>query len=263
MSAISTEVTVSLSTTPKRVDMLLPTLNTLFKQTRPPDRILLCLPQYCARLDQRLDIIPEYLLTLEKTTQLEILLTEDYGPATKFIAPCKYLPAYDNHFLIWLDDDILYTEALVEELIMNCPEGAAISATGFTLLPEHHKMELRHLKEVDILEGWGGVCCRLADMPSLDRFEYPAKPYNEMSHIQRCAWHSDDFMISRTLQDSGIKTVVCCTERLTRFMNEPMEFGLQVDALQYSQVTHGHHSAYGLLQRERSFEVLLEELKGN
>lgn len=254
------EVTVSLSTTPKRVNMLLPTLKTLLNQTRPPDRILLCIPSYCARLDQHLESIPEYLLTLEQTTQLQIIQTEDYGPATKFIPASKYLKPDENHFLIWLDDDILYTETLVEELVKNCPERSAISVTGFKLLPNHHKMELRHLKEADILEGWGGVCCRVADLPDLEK-HWSRKPYSEMTYIEKCHWHSDDYVMSRVLQDSGIRTVVCCTEKLTRFMNEPLDFGLQVDALQNSSMTAGHQAAYGALEHKRSFDRLIKDLK--
>jgi hypothetical protein len=257
----NTRVTISLSTTPKRINNILPTLESLFQQTRSPEVIRLNVPKFCPRLNEHLESIPSYLSYLEIDTQLEIHITEDYGPATKFYPACKSIDKSKNHFLIWLDDDILYANTLVEELITNCPEKTAISATGFTLLPDHHKMILRHHQEADILEGWGGVCCRTSDIPNLEQFQI-IKPYTEMNFLERCAWHSDDFVMSRALQDNGIKTVVCCTEKFNRFMNKPQEFGLGEDALQNSSITNGHHVAYSALEYKRSFDRIMREIKG-
>lgn len=260
MKRIDIKITVSLSTTPKRVEFILPTLRSLLQQTKAPDEILLCIPRYCERLDQHLEELPEYLLKLEKTTQLKLLITEDYGPATKFIPAWKNIAPSESHFLIWLDDDIEYASNLVEQLVKNCPVKAAISASGFTLTPHEHKMGLRHLMQVDILEGWSGVCCRTSDIPDLDQY-WTLKPYKDLSYIEKCNWHSDDYVMSRALQDNGIKTVVCYTPFLNRFKNTPLEYGLKDDALQNSSTTKGHHAAYAALERRRNLNKLLTELK--
>lgn len=261
MYNLNTRVTISLSTTPRRINSILPSLESLFQQTRAPEVIRLNVPKFCPRLNEHLEDIPSYLTDLEKNTQLEIHITEDYGPATKFYPSHNSIEKSENHFLIWLDDDILYADTLVEELIGNCPEKSAISATGFTLLPDHHKMVLRHHQEADILEGWGGVCCRTSDIPDLKQYQV-IKPYETMNFLEKCAWHSDDFIISRALQDNGIKTVVCCTAKFNRFMNKPQEFGLGEDALQNSSTTNGHYVAYSALEHKRSFDKLLRELRG-
>lgn len=266
MNKVKRQITVSLSTTPKRIGNLMPTLKSILNQTVSPDNIILCVPEYCSRLGQYFGSIPDYLHELEKTTQFKILRVEDYGPATKFLPTWRYINwkytgNRENHFLIWLDDDIEYANTLIEELVENCSEGIAIAATGFNLLPNHHKMVLRHLQSVDILEGWGGVCCRLTDIPNLNEF-WTVKPYESMTFIEKCHWHSDDYVMSRALQSNGIKTVVCCTEKFNRFKNKPLEYGLKEDALQNSTETSGHHVAYAALERKRSFDRLLRELKG-
>ena len=256
MNNFSSRITVSLTTTPGRIESILPTLNTLLQQTRQPDEILLCVPTYCARLNQHLGNIPEYLVELEKTTQLRILKTEDYGPATKFIPAWKSINRTRNHFLIWLDDDIEYANTLVEELVRNCLSRAAISATGFKMINGEHRIVSRHLASADIVEGWGGVCCRVTDMPDLDKL-WTIKPYNDLSFIEKCHWHSDDYVISRALQDNGIRTLVCSTERFNRTMNKPLDLGLKSDALQYSDTTKGHNVAYAALEQERNKAKLL------
>jgi hypothetical protein len=262
MSTLNCKITISLTTTPGRIESILPTLNSLLQQTRPADEILLYVPTYCARLDQHFVSIPEHLIELvkatqlrilkteKKTTQLKILKTEDYGPATKFIPAWKSIEGSKNHFLIWLDDDILYADTLVEELVANCPEKSAISATGFNLLQNSHVIVSGHQAPADIVEGWGGVCCRVTDIPNLDKL-WTIKPYNTLSFIERCYWHSDDYVISRALQDNGIKTIVCNTQKFNRRMNKPLDLGFKSDALQNSETTKGHRVAYAALEQAR------------
>lgn len=259
---IPSHVTVTLSTTPRRVDKIFPTLYSLFTQTRPPDEIILNIPTFCHRMDLGLDALPLFLYNMEKRDQIKINFTKDYGPATKFYPTIQKIEKSKNHFLIWLDDDILYHNMLIEELVNNCPVGAAISPTGFVMLPNHHKMILKHLAEVDIVEGWGGVCIRTSDLPCLDNI-WSSRPYNTLTFSEKCAWHSDDYIMSRTLQRNGIKTVVCKTNKLDRFMSKPLNHGLALDALQNNVTTGGHHNAYSVLERTARFDALINELKNS
>jgi hypothetical protein len=258
------QVTVSLSTTPVRINNIIPTLTNLLSQTRPPDRIIVAVPFFCNRLNQHLTEIPEILSDLEKTTQVKILITEDYGPATKFLAAWRTIESRENHFLIWLDDDINYNNTLVEELVNSCAEGTAVATAGFNLKHINgepcHAVQSQHLREVDIIEGFGGVCCRLTDIPDLSKL-WKIKPYDKMSYIEKCYWHSDDYVMSRALQDNGIKTKVCFTGKHNRRMIEPWEHGLQSDALQKSTETGGHKKAYAALEHIRTFNNLVTLLK--
>ena len=75
-------VIASLSTLPDRIYNLEPTLRCLLKQTRPPDEIVLAVPEFSIRL-QKEYVVPDY---LEKIPHLRILRCKtDWGPATKFI----------------------------------------------------------------------------------------------------------------------------------------------------------------------------------
>ena len=75
-------VIASLSTVPDRINNLRPTIQSLLKQTRPPDEIVLAIPEFSIR-EQRPYVVPEYLLRLPRVRVLRC--REDWGPATKFI----------------------------------------------------------------------------------------------------------------------------------------------------------------------------------
>src|SRR5438874_8824093 len=53
-------VIVSLSTVPDRINNLRPTIRSLLKQTRPPDEIVLAIPEFSVR-EQRPYVVPKYI----------------------------------------------------------------------------------------------------------------------------------------------------------------------------------------------------------
>jgi hypothetical protein len=72
-------VIVSLSTVPDRINKLRPTIRSLLKQTRPPDEIVLAIPEFSVR-ERRHYVVPKYMSRLPR---VGILRTrEDWGPAT-------------------------------------------------------------------------------------------------------------------------------------------------------------------------------------
>src|SRR5438034_7608282 len=75
-------VIASLSTVPDRINNLRPTIRSLLRQTRPPDEIILAVPEFSLR-EERPYIVPEYLLRLPRVRILRS--RRDWGPATKFI----------------------------------------------------------------------------------------------------------------------------------------------------------------------------------
>ena len=75
-------VIVSLSTVPDRINNLRPTIRSLLKQTRPPDEIVLAIPEFSLR-ERRPYVVPKYITRLPRVRVLRC--TEDWGPATKFI----------------------------------------------------------------------------------------------------------------------------------------------------------------------------------
>src|SRR5689334_19136354 len=78
----SARVIASLTTLPDRIANLEPTIRSLLEQTRPPDEIVLTIPQFSIR-QNRACSVPRY---LKQIPRLRILRCEkDWGPATKFI----------------------------------------------------------------------------------------------------------------------------------------------------------------------------------
>src|SRR5438094_3691302 len=76
-------VIASLSTVPDRINNLRPTIQSLLKQTRPPDEIVLAIPEFSIR-ERRPYVVPKYISRLPRVRVLGC--HEDWGPATKFIA---------------------------------------------------------------------------------------------------------------------------------------------------------------------------------
>src|SRR5215470_17868650 len=54
-------VIASLTTVPERINNLNPTIRSLLKQTRPPDEIVLAIPEFSIR-EKRPYVVPKYLL---------------------------------------------------------------------------------------------------------------------------------------------------------------------------------------------------------
>ena len=106
-------VIVALSTLPERICNLEPTLRCLSEQTRPPDEIVLAVPEFSIR-QQKKYIVPDY---LEKIPRLRILRCKtDWGPATKFIPIIQEeLAAGRGDTLIMVvDDDRTYPRDALE-----------------------------------------------------------------------------------------------------------------------------------------------------
>ena len=106
-------VIVSLSTVPGRINNLRATIRSLLKQTRPPDEIILAVPEFSIR-EKRPYVVPEYLLRLPR---LRILSSRrDWGPATKFIPVIREELAAGrlDTLIIVVDDDRVYPRDALE-----------------------------------------------------------------------------------------------------------------------------------------------------
>ena len=130
-------VIVSLSTVPDRINNLRPTIRSLLKQTRPPDEIVLAIPEFSVR-EQRPYIVPKYLSRLPRVRVLRC--PNDWGPATKFIGAIQdeLAAGREDTLIMVVDDDRIYPrDALETYLHYNqqlpgaalCFRGAAIPQT--------------------------------------------------------------------------------------------------------------------------------------
>jgi hypothetical protein len=93
-------VIASLSMVPDRIDNLRPTIRSLLKQTRPPDEIVLAIPEFSVR-ERRPHVVPKYISRLPRVRVLRC--REDWGPATKFIAAIQdeLAAGRENTLIMW------------------------------------------------------------------------------------------------------------------------------------------------------------------
>ena len=108
----SVKIIASLTTTPHRIDLIKPTIDSILNQTIPISAIELNVPYVFKRTGEKYKI-PEWLIDLEKNNnnnkcELRIYRTEDYGAITK-VAPTLMRHRENNDVYVWsLDDDIEY-----------------------------------------------------------------------------------------------------------------------------------------------------------
>jgi hypothetical protein len=106
-------VIVSLSTVPDRINNLRPTIRSLLKQSRPPDEIVLAIPEFSIR-EQRPYPVPEH---VSRWPRLRVLhCRRDWGPATKFIPIVREELAVGrgNTLVMVVDDDRIYPRDALE-----------------------------------------------------------------------------------------------------------------------------------------------------
>ena len=250
------QVFIGLTTTPKRIHTILPTLQSLLAQSMPADEIILSVPEKLSRTGERFPEIPAAVQKLADEGKIHIARTRDHGPATKFVGAAQAAneAGAQDSFVIWCDDDILYSPRMVQALVENCPDKAAMGLCGFFMSGEKgYAIAPDHLGHAEIIEGFGAVACRLKDMwPLIENVEFPsytAKEFSQLDEKQRAKFLADDFVMSYRLRELGTKTLVCNTPDYNRTNGVRIrQEGLGEDALQNNKGTGGNMAAYSLLK---------------
>ena len=201
-------VIASLSTVPDRIGNLEPTIRSLLKQTRPPDEIVLAIPEFSVR-EQRPYVVPKYISRLPRVRILHC--AEDWGPATKFIGTIRdeLAAGRENTLIMVVDDDRLYPrDALETYLYYNeqlpnaaiCFRGAAMPSTlDWDDAKMIYAKDLREPRPVAVITGCGSylVQPRFFDQSLWDYSKAPS-----------VAFYIDDIWISAWLSRRGVKRYV-------------------------------------------------------
>ena len=133
------DLVVSLTTIPGRIDRLAPTLKSLLRQTRRPDEIRINVPEF-SRREQRAYTIPGWLADLGGiggaiSGVIRLVRCEDYGPATKLIPSLLDLGPAQR--ILVVDDDRIYGPRLVEDLdVLARARPDAVLAAGGWRVPD-------------------------------------------------------------------------------------------------------------------------------
>jgi hypothetical protein len=178
------------------------------KQTRPPDQIVLSIPEFSIR-EQRPYVMPEHLL---RSPNLRILHCEkDWGPATKFIPVIQeeLAAGKPNSLIMVVDDDRVYPhDALETYLYYNkrLPEAALCfrgAAMPRSLDWRDAKMirasELRQPQAAAVMTGCGSY---------LIQPRFFDESLWDYSNAPNGAFYMDDIWISGWLSRRGVKRYV-------------------------------------------------------
>ena len=201
-------VIASLSTVPDRINNLGPTIRSLLEQTRPPDEIVLAIPEFSVR-EQRSYVVPKYISRLPRMRILHC--PEDWGPATKFIGAIRdeLAAGRENTLIMVVDDDRLYPRDALEtylyysEQLPNaalCFRGAAMPSTlDWDDARMIYAKDVREPRPVAVITGCGSylVQPRFFDQSLWDYSKAPS-----------VAFYIDDIWISAWLSRRGVKRYV-------------------------------------------------------
>jgi hypothetical protein len=209
-------VIASLSTVPERIGNLGPTIRSLLRQTRPPDEIVLAVPEFSIR-EQRPYAVPKY---ISRWPRLRVLhCSKDWGPATKFIPVVQEELAAErgNTLILVVDDDRVYPRDALETYLYyseQLPE-AALCFRGAAMPPSldwrDAKMiyanELREPRPAAVITGCGSYLIqpRFFDESLWDYSQAP-----------QGAFYMDDIWISGCLNRRDVKRYVVPASAMMR-----------------------------------------------
>jgi hypothetical protein len=201
-------VIASLTTVPDRINNLSPTIQSLLKQTRPPDEIVLAIPEFSVR-EQRPYEVPKYISRLPRVRILHC--RRDWGPATKFIPIVReeLAAGRGDTFIMVVDDDRVYPRDALETYLhynKQLPD-AALCFRG-AAMPRNldwrdarmiRASELRQPQPAAVITGCGSYLIQ----PTF--FDESLWDY---SQAPKGAFYMDDIWISGCLTRHGVKRYV-------------------------------------------------------
>src|SRR5438477_2999358 len=201
-------VIASLSTVPDRINNLRPTIQSLLKQTRPPDEIVLAIPEFSVR-ERRPYVVPKYISRLPRVRVLHC--PKDWGPATKFIGAIQdeLATGRENTLIMVVDDDRLYPRDALETYLYYseqlpdaalCFRGAAMPSTlDWDDAKMIHAKDLREPRPVAVITGCGSYLIQPRFFDE-SLWDYSVAP--------QVAFVIDDIWISAWLSRRGVKKYV-------------------------------------------------------
>ncbi len=226
------QIIVTFSTTPHRIEKMQKTVDSILAQNAPIKSFYLAVPYVFKRENIEYQI-PEW---LQQHRQINIIRTDDYGPATKLLGVLKEIALPANSIIITLDDDIKYPPNTVLHLAytaMQNPDSAIgisgarpdydgtgiirkLSANGLIREPTANA-------QVEILQGYAGIAYR-------KKF-FDATIFDINSMPQECI-NSDDIVISFYLAKHNIPRRVLANKFIDRYkIDFQNEIGLDDKAL--------------------------------
>lgn len=190
-------VVVSFTTIPSRLPYLAEVSSEISKQSFQPDAVYACIPTVSKRLKSSYD-----LTDIKIPSNLTVVRTEDYGPATKLLG-CLDFEQDPETIIVTIDDDVKYSPDLLKTLVKTAIENPTCRV-GSRARDRYHKTKLKKnaktFNNPDImLLGFGGIAYRRGMISDSARDWLQKLPDTDT------CWRCDDITFDRLIDGGKIK----------------------------------------------------------
>lgn len=211
-------VVVSLTTSPKRINSIEPTINTILQGSMLPDMIYLNVPHVFKRDHSTYKEFPSFL----DNPLITINRCEDIGPATKILSSI-HLEHHPDTIYVSIDDDQYYPPDFLKTYVYYANKFPECVITGTTFMPLPKVSKYLPLTPCELLEGFSGVCYRKKFLSNFDHSIFNNGP--------KACMLGDDFILSNYLISQGVD--ILCIMNISTIPRaiKPLQHGLQEDAL--------------------------------
>lgn len=233
---------VSMTTSPRRIQLFRPVIESVFNQTILPDCFHLHLPErYRGETAYE---IPDWLAKENRITRQQH--AQDWGPVMK-ILPTLERETEAEAIIITLDDDVRVPADALEQMTaasMEHPD-TAFCSRGFNFdRNTHHIRPVRgRLQSCDVLQGYSGCCYRRSHFDSMTLLK-------QLKALPTIFRFSDDILLSNHIAGRGIKRATIA------FLSGNLEFmpwsDDDPDALK--RIDGGTHGRYQVLRQHLQSE---------
>ena len=199
-----TNVIVSLTTTPYRINKIKLVLDSISNQSIKPTKIYLNIPWKFKR-DNSKYIIPEW---LKSYPGIIINRTKDYGPATKLLATLE--KEHDpKSIIITVDDDTLYPKHVVRDLVGqylfdDSVKNSVITGSGLNLL--YFLDNDLYLSRVTCANCASGLLMGVSGVAYKREF-FKEDIFSLMENVPISCFLSDDLMLSSYILANNINII--------------------------------------------------------
>tara|TARA_R110000796_G_scaffold157573_3_gene274250 strand:- start:8830 stop:9570 length:741 start_codon:yes stop_codon:yes gene_type:complete len=193
--------------------------------------------------------IPRELIALcKKNKRVVFQFINDYGPICKYVGGFKFMQKKQitNDRLIIIDDDIFYHRDLFMELQENKTDNNITTGSGFNYDSNREYIVVEGKTET--VEGYGGICFNSNQQN--DFITWFVEFYKTIDcgttgtvdkYLMAC-FLGDDFILSNIYPDKhAIKG--------GRKYIQPLDYGLEADALQNNTIFNGNMGSYLYLHK--------------
>jgi len=233
---VSRRLIVSLTTYPRRIGTLHKVLETVYAQTRKADEVVLWLAP--SQFPNKEADLPRELTQLVEAGKLTLRWCADLKPHKKYFYA---LQEYDNDLVVTVDDDLLYSETMLQSLYESYllyPEAVSTVRAHLMLLENGKILPYNTwIQETDqcihtpsmqlVATGGAGVLYP----PKLFREEF----FQEQTVMELCPW-ADDLWLKVMQAVSGVPVVVAREHEALQYLD-----GTQEEALHQVNVSQNQN----------------------